>query len=284
MIFDHPSQPFFLVESVSTLYPMTLETIQGNLYDYPKYYDLVYGSDWKAEFDFLEDCFEKHADVTIERVYEPACGTGRLLVKFADAGYQIGGIDLNPKAVDYCNDRLDRNGYARAATVGDMADFCTAKPIDAAFNTINSFRHLATETQARRHLECVAKALRPGGIYVLGLHLTPTEIEPMQEESWSARRGNLAVISHLWVTDCDLQCRRETVGMSFDIYSPTRQFRIKDEVHFRTYTHLQMADLLRSIGTFDVTECYDFSYDISNPLEVGPASEDVVYVLKKRAL
>ena len=36
-----------------------LETINGNLYDFPKYYDLVYGSDWKAEVDFLEACFDR---------------------------------------------------------------------------------------------------------------------------------------------------------------------------------------------------------------------------------
>jgi hypothetical protein len=30
----------------------------ANLYDYPRYYDLVFGSDWKAEFDFLTAAFD----------------------------------------------------------------------------------------------------------------------------------------------------------------------------------------------------------------------------------
>ncbi len=258
-----------------------IETIQGNLYDYPKYYDLVYGSDWKAEFDFLEDCFEKHAGLTVRRVYEPACGTGRLLIKFAAAGYEVGGVDLNPLAIAYCNERLERGGYRPTATIGDMCDFRTKKPIDAAFNTINSFRHLQTEAQAERHLKCVAQALRPGGLYVLGLHLTPTTVEPMQEESWSARRGNLAVLSRLWVTKCDLKQRRESVGMSFDVYTPTRQFRIEDQIHFRTYTYRQLGALLDSVPEFDLTAVYDFGYDIDQPIEIGPATEDIVYILKK---
>ncbi|MCA9229224.1 MAG: class I SAM-dependent methyltransferase [Planctomycetales bacterium] len=261
---------------------MALETIQGNLYDYPKYYDLVYGSDWKAEFDFLEDCFEKHAELAVENIYEPACGTGRLLIKFAEAGYTVGGIDLNPLAVQYCNARLERAGFPPSATVGDMCDFRTPVPVDAAFNTINSFRHLQTETQAKAHLNCIAQSLRPGGLYVLGLHLTPTSIQPMQEESWSARRGNLAVMSRLWVTDCDLKKRRESVGMSFDVYTPTRQFRIKDEIQFRTYTYFQLDKLLKAIPEFDLTAVYDFGYDVDQPIEVGPATEDVVYILRKR--
>jgi SAM-dependent methyltransferase len=260
-----------------------LDTIQGNLYDYPKYYDLVYGSDWKAEFDFLEDCFERHAQGIVQRLFEPACGTGRLLIKFADVGYQVGGVDLNPKAIDYCNHRLEKAGHPPSTQVGDMCDFRLDAPVDAAFNTINSFRHLGTQKQALAHLRCVAQALRPGGLYVLGLHLTPTATEPIQAESWSARRGNLAVLSRMWVIDCDLAKRRETVGVSFDVYTPSKQFRIEDEIAFRTYTRRQMGALLSQIAEFEVTAVYDFGYDIENPIEIDAHSEDVVYVLRKKA-
>ena len=258
-----------------------LKTIQADLYDFPKYYDLVYGSDWKAEFDFLLDCFERHAQVRVKRVFEPACGTGRLLAKLAAADFEVGGLDMNPHAIEYCNQRLVRLGFQPMTFVGDMTDFQLKRPIDAAFNTINSFRHLATEFQAKSHLQCVVNALRPGGIYVLGLHLTPTVVEPMQEESWSARRGNLAVLSKLWVTECDRRKRRERVGMSFDVYTPSKQFRIEDQVTFRTYSYRQMGQLLGSIDGFEVTAVYDFSYDIDRPIEIGPETEDVVYVLRK---
>ena len=261
---------------------MTLPTTHASLYDFPKYYDLVYGSDWKAEFEFLRACFVKHASGKVRRVFEPACGTGRLLVKFAQAGFKVGGVDLNPLAVDFCNARLVRAGFRPTAQVGDMCDFAVRQPIDAAFNTINSFRHLGTQKQAEDHLRCVARALRPGGIYVLGLHLTPTRGEALQEERWAARRGNLAVLSHLWVIDCDRRRRREEVGMSFDVYSPTKQFRIEDRVVFRTYSAGQLKDLLASVSEFEVTQVYDFGYDIDSPIKVGPGTEDVVYILKKK--
>lgn len=258
-----------------------METIQGNLYDYPKYYDLVYGSDWQAEFEFLEDCFEIHTELVVERLFEPACGTGRLLVKFAEAGYEVSGLDLNEKAIDYCNKRLAKGGFDEMAFVGDMTDFELAGPVDAAFNTINSFRHLATEQQAHDHLRCMADCLKPGGLYILGLHLTPTATEPMQEESWSARRGNLAVCSRLWVEESDLQTRQERVGMSFDVYTPTKQMRIVDEISFRIYTAPQMKKLLASLPELEVAAIYDFGYDVGKPIEIGPETEDVVFVLRK---
>jgi SAM-dependent methyltransferase len=259
-----------------------LETVQGNLYDYPKYYDLVYGSDWKAEVDFLQACFERFARGTVQRVFEPACGTGRLMYRMARAGYDVSGLDLNAKAVAFCNRRLERHGFEPSAFVGDMTNFSLPQKVDAAFNTINSFRHLASEAQALDHLWCVARSLRKGGIYVLGLHLTPTSTAPLEKESWAARRGQLSVLSRLWVIGRDRRRREERVGMSFDVYTPTRQFRITDESAFRTYTAEQMHGLLAAAGDFEITSVHDFGYDATQPIEIDSATEDVVYILRRK--
>ncbi|HEX6960786.1 MAG TPA: class I SAM-dependent methyltransferase [Lacipirellula sp.] len=259
-----------------------LETVRGHLYDYPKYYDLVYGSDWKAEVDFLEECFARFARGMVKRIFEPACGTGRLMFRMARAEYEVSGLDLNEKAVEFCNRRLERAGFEPSAFVGDMADFSLPRKVDAAFNTINSFRHLSTETQAVGHLQCVANALRKGGIYVLGLHLTPTVGPPLETESWAARRGNLSVLSRLWVIGRDRRRREERVGMSFDVYTPRKQFRIEDESSFRMYTAEQMEALLRQIPQLELTSVHDFGYDATTPIEIGPQTEDVVYVLRRK--
>src|SRR5436305_4378335 len=118
-----------------------MQRASTNLYDYPRYYDLVFGSDWKAEFDFLRQAFDKFAAGRVRRVFEPACGTGRLLYRLAMAGYDVSGLDLNPRSVDYCNKRLLRHGKPASVIVGDMSSFTLRKPVDAAFNMINSFRH-----------------------------------------------------------------------------------------------------------------------------------------------
>lgn len=259
-----------------------MEVIPGSIYDYPKYYDVLFGSDCQAEFDFLTACFRKHALRPVGRLFEPACGTGRLLVKFARAGYEVSGNDLNPKAVAYCNARLKRRGFSPTAVVGDMTDFRLRRKQDAAFNTINSFRHLASEAQAQGHLECIARALGKGGIYVLGLHLTPTRGQACDRESWSARRGHLAVISEMWSIEVDRRRRRERVGFTFDVYTPTRQFRLKDEFLFRTYTAAQFRRLLERTPELEIIQTYDFGYAIDQPVRITAETEDVVFVLRKR--
>lgn len=271
-------RPYWLERETAVI--MT-ESIQAHLYDFPKYYDLVFGSDWKAEFEFLEACFQKHAGRPVRRVFEPACGTGRLLIKLAEAGYSVAGNDLNANAVDFCNDRFARRALPAPAVVGDMADFRVRRKFDAAFNMINSFRHLPSEKAAESHLRCVAESLAKGGLYLLGLHLTPTRGERVEDEAWSARRGNLTVNSYMWSKSLDRKARNEVVGMTFDVYTPTRHLRIEDQMDYRTYTATQMRRLLKRVPQLTVIETYDFTYDVNDPIHITPETEDVVFVLQK---
>lgn len=259
-----------------------LELIEESIYEYPRYYDLVYGLDWKAEYDFLVETFRNFVPFPVHHVFEPACGTGRLIYRFAKSGLAVQGNDLNHKAIKFCNERLTRNGFPASAMVGDMTDFKLEHPVDAAFNTINSFRHLCTERLAQSHLQCVARALKPGGIYVLGLHLSPEEGFPTcDSESWSASRGYLTVNTRMWLVERNYPERYETFGMTFDVYTPTRQFQIRDEVNFRTYTLEEIQSLVDSVSDLKIEAAYDFRYDLDEPIELESSVEDVVLILKK---
>lgn len=258
-----------------------METIAGHLYDYPKYYDLIFGSDWAAEFKFLNKCFEHYCKKPVKRLFEPACGTGRLVIQFAKAGYEISGNDLNEKAIAYCNARLKRAGLRESTYVGDMADFSVKKKVDAVFNMINTFRHLPSEETAEAHFRCVADSLNKGGLFILGLHLTPTTPAKCTSESWASSRGNLSVVSNLWTIGTDMKKREEKIGVTYDVYTPTKQFRIKDETIFRTYTAEQMFSLIASEPRLRVLDMFDFRYDLDWPIDVTNETEDIVYVMQR---
>lgn len=259
---------------------MNLEVIEGSIYDWPKYYEFVYGSDWRAECDFLRECLDEFVTGEARRLFEPACGTGRLIYRLGKLGFEVSGLDLNESAVEFCNRRFSKHQMPATAWVGDMCDFRVERPFDAAFNTINSFRHLVTDKMATDHLRAMAQAVRKGGIYVLGLHLTPTEGEPDENEEWVSRRGHLQINSSMWLVERNLPKRYETFAIAFDVFTPTKQFRIQDEFKFRTYTKDQMLDLLNSVPEFDIAETFDFAYD--EPIELDGTTQDTVFILKRR--
>jgi SAM-dependent methyltransferase len=258
-----------------------LEIVNESIYDHPKYYDLVFGSDCAPESKFIVAASEAYGLGKPKRMFEPACGTGRLLDFLSRRGYEVGGLDLNPHAVEFCNARFRRRGMSDVAFVADMSDFKVRKKYDIAFNTINSFRHVSTEAAARNHLICMGQAVAKGGVYLLGVHLTPTQAEPSDGESWAARRGHLSINTHMWTNDRNTKSRVERFGIYFDVHRPQGSFRIVDELVLRSYTPTQMNRLIASAGCWQSVETFDFSYDIRSPIVVDKASEDVVYVLKR---
>ena len=163
-----------------------------------------------------------------------------------------------------------------------MSEFRAKRKWDLAFNTVNSFRHLTDKTSTLSHLRCMAKQTKRGGIYLIGFHLTPETENPTDWESWSARRGHLSVITKMWTINRSPRKRLETFGMHFDVYTPTRQFRISDKLRMRSYTKNQFASLIKESNCWDIVGTYDFTYDINQPINVDSSSEDVVYILKKK--
>ena len=57
---------------------------------------------------------------------------------------------------------LHGGGSMRRPFKPRMSAFRLSRPVDAAYCTVNTFRHLLTEQAARRHLERLASSLRPG--------------------------------------------------------------------------------------------------------------------------
>lgn len=259
-----------------------MSTSQESIYDHPKWYDLVYGSDWKAEFDFLLNCFDHFIDRGVKSVFEPACGTGRLLYRLAKQGLKVSGNDLNPAAISYCNDRLKRHGLPQTAMVGDMCDFQLREPVDAAFNLVSSFRHLTRWQDACDHLACVARSLEPDGIYVLGFHLSPTSGEPSESEYWSASRGHLTVNTAMKLHERDWDNRIETFNLQFDVYTPSGSQTVRELVKFRMYSIDDFQQMLSEVGTFEIEQTFDFHYQFDVPIVIDNESEDVVFILRRK--
>ena len=80
----------------------------------------------------------------------------------------------------------------------------------------------------------------------------------------------------------DRRRRREKVRLAFDVYTPTRQFRLIDEFDFRTYTARQFQSLLDQVPELELVETYDFAYDVDQPVRIDGLTEDVVYVLRRK--
>jgi SAM-dependent methyltransferase len=255
---------------------------QVNWYDYPRYYDLAFRSDTKREADFIEAACRKYCPFEARRLLEPACGTGRLVVELAARGYELTGFDLARPPLSYLRRRLARRGLCATLFEDDMADFRLGQPVDAAFCPVNTFRHLLTEEAARSHLECIATALRPGGIYILGLHLLPPDTSEEDCERWTERQGRTQVTVTLRVLETDRRRRIERLRVSLLARDNGEEIRLRDEFSFRIYTARQFRRLLASVPSLELCDVYDFWYEIDHPMELNDERADTVFVLRRK--
>jgi SAM-dependent methyltransferase len=255
---------------------------RDSLYSCPHYWDLLFRDETRREAGFFEAAFRRYVAFPVRHLLEPGCGSGRLVVEMARRGYRVHAFDSNQKALAYLRDKLRRRRLTAHVFAADLADFCLARPVDAAFCTFNTFRHLLDEASARRHLELVAEAVRPGGIYLLGLHLLPDDVAEESEERWQARQGWLRLHATLRVVAFDRRKRQETLRLCVRVQTPKRVFRLVDEWPLRIYTPGQMRRLLASVAAWELLDVFDFWYEIDRPLRLDDEMVDTVLVLRRR--
>lgn len=252
-------------------------------YDYPQYYDLAFSDETLAEVDFIEAACKKYSPRPVKTLLEPGCGSGRLVVELARRGYKMVAFDNSAKSLEYLRKKLARKGLNAHVFAGDMTNFTLPRPVDAAFNTFNTFRHLTTETTALSHLKCMAQALKPGGLFILGLHLLPLDASLECLERWSATRGTTKVNCTLRVTDSSRRTRLEHLNVLMRVRTPTRDFKVRTEFPLRLYTADQLKSLLAKVPEFELCDVFDFCYDIDEPLQLDEHISDTVLILRKTA-
>ncbi len=103
---------------------------------------------------------------------ELMCGTGRVLLPLAEAGYPITGVDSSPAMLTLTRQRLTEAALTDRATLLEGDVRTCALPTDSfalAFVAINSFMHLETVRDQLACLHNARRALTKRGLLVLDL-------------------------------------------------------------------------------------------------------------------
>ena len=255
-------------------------------YETPRFYDLIFDQDTETEVDFLEGAYARHASGATGRrrppsAYEPACGSGRLVAALARRGWRVSGADLSQSMLAYAGAGGARAGLEATLVEGDMAQHRPRGRFDLAHCLVSTFKYLASEADARSHLECVAGALRPGGIYVLGFHLTDYARRTRSRERWVAEEDGTRVVCNIQGWPADARARSERVRSRLVVTEAGAQRRSETSWTFRTYDARQTRALLRSVPALEHVATYDFHYDLEEPRVLGDEQLDTILILRR---
>ncbi|MBC8437336.1 MAG: class I SAM-dependent methyltransferase [Planctomycetes bacterium] len=259
---------------------------QTNCYDYPQYWDLAFSDETEQECEFLIQCSQKYLTGDTQRILEPGCGGGRLVVALASRGYDVTGYDLSNSAIDFLQRRLVAESLQARAVVGDMQSFVAWPPVDIAINTVSTFRHLLSEKAALAHLKVMTESIRPSGLYIIGMHLLPPDADLEDEELWTAKDDEVNVKMRLTVIDGSRETRQETLRFDMTVEDlKTRDGRPRQfvsEYPMRLYSATQIQELFSQVPEFELIGVYDYWYDINAPQPLDDWLGDAVFVLRRR--
>lgn len=229
------------------------------LYDDPKIYDILHAPGTPGEVDGLEAIERRFVPPKTlrsgRRWLEPACGTGRYLREAARRGIDVAGFDIARPMLEYAAAHAPAPGEGVGEWrffSADMTDFTRrlrAFRATLAFNLINSIRHLPSDEAMLLHLEQVARALAPGGVYLVGLSLTAYGCEAPSEDVWTGSRGRTRVtqvvqfIPPRW--EGNPRSRSEKVLSHLVVESPSATEHRDSTYPLRTYSLAQWEALVR---------------------------------------
>jgi SAM-dependent methyltransferase len=247
---------------------------------------MVYADYTGKETRFIEGAWRRHGDRPggCLRVLEPACGSGRLMESLAVRGHVVHGFDLNRHQVAFTRARLKARGLKGRVWRDRLQDFRVPEGAgyDLAHCLVSTFKYIDTEAGAVAALRRMASALRPGGLLLLGLHLTDYRRNPPDHERWIGRRPGIRVVSDTWSEPADREARTEAMRTRMRITEGGRTRTEETHWLFRTYSPSELRALLAKVPTLRLVACHDFHYDLSSSRRIDLSSTDLVMIFRNQ--
>jgi len=135
--------------------------------------DAVYDSDWEFYDDFYADVDDIDFYAGLAKrakgpVLEVMCGTGRILVPLARAGFEVTGIDANERMLEVARQKLEKEPpevQGRVTLVNaDARDFDLGRKFDLVILAFSSVNHLLSPQDQDRAFACLKDNLSENGL------------------------------------------------------------------------------------------------------------------------
>ncbi|UCC61952.1 MAG: class I SAM-dependent methyltransferase [Anaerolineae bacterium] len=226
---------------------------------------------YDIEHDALTDdlfMYESFARRCGSPVLELGCGTGRVALHLAQAGFEVIGLDVSSAMLDLARSKLGRTGLSERVHLfqADLGHFALARQFSMATLAINTFMHFLTVADQVRVLENARRHLQPGGRLVVDL--------PRADRSLLLEAGEHLAVNQL-LTDPDTgQLILKLISATVDLATQTQHLALaydetdKGGVVHRTTASFQVhfffryeMELLLTKAGFDLETLYG-SYDL----------------------
>jgi SAM-dependent methyltransferase len=234
-----------------------------------RYYDLQEGDSPQDIQFYLE-----MAGMSGGPVLECMCGTGRIMIPLARAGFGVLGVDRSPAMLDECTRKVEMLDPEEQSLIeiiqDDVRDFSSERKFRLAIVPFNSFLHLLKTPDQELALTNIRDHMEPEGLLVISVFnpdLTRQEGVLRHKDTILTDEGE--ILSRFETQTFDRAAQTTTVHYFYDISRQDRPLRrVTSEFTLRYMFHREMVELLERTG-FEVLEVYG-DYELSPFREESP--------------
>ena len=218
----------------------------------PGWYDEFFEGDWldllalrppaeqtAQEVDFVVEQLRLEAGA---RVLDVACGHGRHSLELARRGLMVTGVDLSPRSLTLARETAAAEGLDVEFRRLDMRELDYDHEFDGALNLFTAFGYFEEEAENQRVLDGVARALRPGGAFLVDV-VNPVALFARYRDFWWEELGDGVVF--LQQHEYDVLSGRNLAVWTF-VRPDGRRSEIRHSL--RMYTPVELRLLLERAG------------------------------------
>jgi SAM-dependent methyltransferase len=155
-----------------------------------------------AHFDEDLDMYLNFAELSGGPLLELACGSGRLLLPLAEAGFEVTGVDNSPQMLSLAEQRLQQASVAARCRLvqQDMCSLRLDQKFRMAFVALGSFGHVITRKEQQQALRAIRNSLATGGRFILDIsnadarYMENLSGQVLHQGTW--QRDDGAFVSH----------------------------------------------------------------------------------------
>jgi SAM-dependent methyltransferase len=176
------------------------------------------------------------------RVLDLGCGIGRHAIGVARRGHRVTGLDFNAHYLAIAAAEAQAAGLTVTWRQGDMRELPFDGEFDAVYSFFTSFGYYS-DSENERVLAGVARALRPGGRFLIDMVNRDRFLTHPQQRVWNQREDGSLLMEEM---DLDLVTSRVTSRQI--LIEPQGGPRVTKEFTLRAYTCAELGALLARHG------------------------------------
>jgi SAM-dependent methyltransferase len=257
----------------------------SDVYSRAEFYDIAFDfRDVPAECDVILGLAQRYSGGPPGSFIELAAGPAAHAREMATRGLRSMAVDVTPAMVRLGRQLADEASIDIEYLEADMTSFAIDEPVDVAAILMDSLGVLLDNDAVLSHLNCVADALVPGGIYVLEMSHPRSAfgIKASTQNTWTTDRDGTTV--HIaWGKDTDefdpiTQVDEVTVTMQWD--GPNSSGEVKEILQDQRIVPNQLRALVTASQRFEIVAELG-SFDSNLPVTNEKKSWRFIPVLRR---